>query len=160
MAVFKKTNNRSSIYSFAASEMIKGNGDGKLVQRFIDSSKREIQRSLETLGAQAYREKLAFALAMQDPEGSLTEIRTLIKNLPQKLFANMRTSRAFAFHGKLYRAYEIRPALISDNDLAELQWNVLYGFNSKQEPAAEWKFYHESYRPFVVRSINYQDEGN
>jgi hypothetical protein len=160
MAIFKKPNNRSSIYSFAASEMIIEKGDNELVQRFIDSAKKEMQRTLEAPGAQAYREKLSFALAMQDPEGSLTEIRTLIKNLPQKLFANMRISRAFAFHDQLYRANEIKPALISDNDLAELQWNILYGFNSKQEPAAEWKSYHESYRPFFIRSINYQDESN
>jgi hypothetical protein len=160
MTIFKKPNNRSSIYSFAASEMIICNGDGKLVQRFIDSAKQEMQRRVEAPGGQAYREKLAFALAMQDPEGSLADNRILIKNLPQKLFANMRISRAFAFHDKLYRANEIKPALISDNDFTELQWNILYGFNSKKEPAAEWKSYHEHYRPFVIRSINYQDESN
>jgi hypothetical protein len=160
MAIFKKPNNRSSIYSFAASEMIIGKGDEKLVQRFIDSARSEMQRTLEAPGGQAYREKLAFALSMQNPERSLTEIRTLIKNLNQKLFANMRTSRAFAFHDKLYQAYDIRPALISDNDLAELQWNILYGYNSKREVPADWTTYHESYRPFIIRSINYQDESN
>jgi energy-coupling factor transporter ATP-binding protein EcfA2 len=160
MAIFKKPNNRSSIYSFAASEMIIGEGDSKLVQQFIDSAKQEMQRRLEAPGGQAYREKLAFALSMQDPGGSLTEIRTLIKNLPQKLFANMRISRAFAFHDQLYRANEVKPALISDNDLAELQWNILYGYNSKREVSPGWKTYHESYRPFFIRSINYQDESN
>jgi hypothetical protein len=131
-----------------------------LVQQFIDSAKQEMQRRLEAPGGQAYREKLAFALSMQDPGGSLTEIRTLIKNLPQKLFANMRISRAFAFHDQLYRANEVKPALISDNDLAELQWNILYGYNSKREVSPGWKTYHESYRPFFIRSINYQDESN
>ncbi|HSF44361.1 MAG TPA: hypothetical protein VLA58_00070, partial [Chitinophagaceae bacterium] len=160
MAIFKKPNNRSSIYSFAASEMVIGKRDEKLVQRFIDSARSEMQRTLETPGAQAYREKLAFALSMQNPERSLTEIRTLIKNLPQKLFANMRTSRAFAFHDNLYQSYDIRPALISDNDLAELQWNILYGYNSKREVQPSWKTYHDSYRPFIIRSINYQDESN
>jgi hypothetical protein len=160
MTVFKKPNNRSSIYSFAASEMIKEKGDGKLVQRFIDSAKSEIQRSAQALGVQAYREKLAFALALQDPEQNLTEIRTLIKNLPQKLFANMRISQAFAFHEKLFRANEVKPELISDNDLAELHWNILYGYSSKKEPPTDWKIYNQSYRPFIIRSINYQDESN
>jgi hypothetical protein len=160
MTVFKKANNRSSIYSFAASEMIKENGDSKLVQQFIDSSKSEIQRSQQAIGVQAYREKLAFALAMQDPDGNLAEIRTLIKNLPQKLFANMRISQAFAFHEKLFRANEVKPELISDNDLAELQWNILYGYSLKKEPPAEWKYYNQSYRPFIISSINYQDESN
>jgi energy-coupling factor transporter ATP-binding protein EcfA2 len=160
MSTFKKPSNRSSIYSFAAGEIMVGNGDSKLAERFIDSAKAELSRIKEVRGNQAYREGLAYALTLQDPEAAQAEIKPLIKNLQQKNISTMRTSRAFAFQEKLYRADEIKPALISDNDMAELQWNILFGYSLKRDVSPEWETYHKYYRPFIARVIFYEDETN
>ena len=112
-------------------------------------------------GFQPNRLVLSYALALQDPEKNMPEINKLIKNLPQKLFPIQSVSRAYAFNNQLYNARTLIPGLISNDDLADSFWYILYGysFNGK-DIAAEWKTYRDNDIQLFTRSINYQDESN
>jgi hypothetical protein len=161
VAVFKKPTNRSSLYAFVASEMLGEKQDIKIIRQMIDSARTELNRTQNVTGGQPNREVLAYALAMQDPDGNLDEINLLIKNLPQKFSAIQNTCRAFAFHDELYQSEAHIPRLISDDDQADFLWNILYGYSmSGADPGAEWLAYHQNYRPFIVHQIGYVDESN
>jgi hypothetical protein len=159
--VFKKPTNRSSLYAFAAAEMLNEKKDSKIIQALIDSSRNELNRTQNVTGFQPNRLVLSYALAMQDPEKNLPEINKLIKNLPQKLFPIQATVRSFAFNDQLYNAQAYIPSLISDDDLANTQWYILYGHSLRNpDPRAEWQAYQKYYTQIFTRSINYQDESN
>ena len=159
--VFKKSGNRSSLYAFAAAEMLNEKKDPKIIQSLIDSSRNEHNRTQNLTGFQPNRLVLSYALAMQDPGKNLPEINKLIKNLPQKLFPIQATVRSYAFNDQLYNAQAYIPSLISDDDLANTQWYILYGHSLRNaNPRAEWKAYQKYYIQIFTRSINYQDESN
>jgi hypothetical protein len=159
--VFKKPGNRSSLYAFAAAEMLNEKKDSKQVQTLIDSARNELNRSQNVTGFQPNRRVLSYALALQDPEKNMPEINTLIKNLPQKLFPTQSVCRAYAFNNLLYNARAYTPNLISDDDQADTNWYILYGYSlSGKEPGPEWMAYHNSYIQIFTRRINYQDESN
>jgi hypothetical protein len=159
--VFKKASNRSSLYAFAAAEMLNEKKDSKLIQPLIDSSRNELNRTQNLTGFQPNRLVLSYALALQDPGKNLPEINTLIKNLPQKLFPVQSVCRAYAFNNQMYNAKAYTPSLISDDDLANTNWFILYGYSLRgKEPAAEWMNYQDNYIQISTRRINYQDESN
>jgi energy-coupling factor transporter ATP-binding protein EcfA2 len=159
--VFKKPGNRSSLYAFAAAEMLNEKKDAKIIQALIDSSRNELNRSQIVTGFQPNRLVLSYALALQDPKKNMPEINKLIKNLPQKLFPIQSVCRAYAFNNQLYNARAFIPDLISNDDLSDSFWYILigYSYNSK-EPAAEWKTYQDNDVQLFTRNINYQDESN
>ncbi len=159
--VFKKPGNRSSLYAFAAAELLNEKKDGKTVQALIDSSRNELNRGQNVTGFQPNRLVLSYALALQDPEKNMPEINTLIKNLPQKLFPIQSVSRAYAFNNQLYNARTLIPGLISNDDLADSFWYLLYGYSfNVKDIAAKWKTYRDNDIQIFTRSINYQDESN
>ncbi len=142
ITVFKKPSNRSSLYAFAAAEMLNEKMDMKLIQPLIDSAKSELNRAQNVTGFQPNRQVIAFALSMQDPGKNMTEINRLIKNLPQKLAPIQATSRAFAFHNQLYNAQAHIPTLISTDDLALSNWFIYYGYSlSGVNAPADWNSY-------------------
>lgn len=162
ISAFKKSTNRSSLYAFAAAEMLKERIDPKLIQPLIDSSRKELGRNEFVTGGQPNRQVLAYALALQDPVKNRKEMDRLIKNLPQKLSSIRSTARSIAFHQQLFEARAHLPQLISDDDLAGSLWQILYGFgdaNNKKD-VGEWKEYKENYVSLIVRNINYEDESN
>jgi hypothetical protein len=120
--VFKKAGNRSSLYAFAAAEMLNEKKDAGIIQALIDSSRNELNRSQNLTGFQPNRLVLSYALALQDPKKNMPEINKLIKNLPQKLFPIQSVSRAYAFNNQLYNARTLIPGLISNDDLADSFW--------------------------------------
>jgi hypothetical protein len=97
ISAFKKSSNRSSLYAFAAAEMLIEKGDATIAAALIDSARKELSRTTNIQGAQLNRQVLAYALALQDPDKNQAEIAGLIKNLPQKLIPNRNTARALAF---------------------------------------------------------------
>jgi len=159
--VFKKPANRSSLYAFAAAEMLNEKKDSKQAQALIDSARNELNRSQNNTGFQPNRLVLSYALALQDPEKNIPEINKLIKNLPQKLFPTQSVCRAYAFNNLLYNARAYIPNLISDDDLADTNRYILYGYSLRsKESAPEWVNYNNNYIQIFTRSINYQDESN
>ncbi len=159
--VFKKPANRSSLYAFAAAEMLNEKKDLKQAQALIDSARNELNRSQNNTGFQPNRLVLSYALALQDPEKNMPEINMLIKNLPQKLFPTQSVCRAYAFNNFLYNARSYIPNLISDDDLADTNRYILYGYSLRsKESAPEWLSYNNNNIQIFTRRINYQDESN
>ncbi|MBZ5858417.1 nSTAND1 domain-containing NTPase [Flavihumibacter profundi] len=161
VATFKLPMNRSSLYAFAATEMIREKQDAKIIQQLIDSAGSEAKRAENVTTDQPNRQLLAFALAMQSPGKNATEINRLIKNLPQKFSAFKNTCRSYAFNGDLFGATDHIPNAISDNDQADFLATILYGYWEKDKVSgSEWAGFNEYYRPFITRYIQYVDENN
>jgi hypothetical protein len=159
--VFKKPGNRSSLYAFAATELLNEKKDAKTIQALIDSSRNEINRAQNVTGFQPNRFVLSYALALQDPETNMPEINRLIKNLPGKLFPIQSVCRAYAFNNHLYQARSFVPNLISNDDLANSFWYILYGYSYNDKAAASgWKGYRDNNIQIFTRRINYLDESN
>ena len=161
VSVFKNPTNRSSLYAFAASEMLQEKPDKAMIQQLIDSARNELARTQNVTGGQPNREVLAHALALQSPSANMDEINKLIKNLPEKTFAFQHTARSYAFQHELFEARDHIPRLISDDDQANFLWNILYGYSQTAiKPGAEWETFQKYYRPFFVHRIEYVDESN
>jgi hypothetical protein len=159
--VFKKPGNRSSLYAFAATEMLNEGKKDKTVQSLIDSSRNELAKSQNVTGFQPNRLVLSYALALQDPDANLNEINKLIKNLPEKLFPMQSVSRAYAFNDQLFKARSYVPGLISDDDLAGSLKTILYGYSfKKQRTDTVWSSYNAGEEKINSKRINYQDESN
>lgn len=161
ISTFKLPINRSSLYAFAAIDLIREKQDGKLIQQLIDSSRAESNRAVNVSSGQPNRFLLAHALAMQSPDKNADEINRLIKNLGQKIGAFKNTSRSYAFNDNLYAAVDHMPKGISDDDQADLLANILYGYWERDPKSGkEWDEFNNYYRPFIIRSIFYIDENN
>jgi hypothetical protein len=161
VSTFKKSSNRSSLYAFAAAEMLAEKKDGKTAGILIDSARSELSRTSNIQDAQLNRQVLAYALALQDPVKNSQEIARLIKNLPQKLVPNRNTSRAFAFQDRLYDAYTHAPGLLSDDDRAGNIWMILYGYGLRHpNTSADWIPYNQNYLQITTRNIYYEDESS
>jgi hypothetical protein len=161
LSAFKKASNRSSLYAFAAAEMLVEGSEAPIAGALIDSARKELSRTTNVQGAQLNRQVLAYALALQDPVKNQAEIAGLIKNLPQKLIPNRNTSRALAFRDRLYEAYNLAPGLLSDDDRAGNIWMILYGYGLKHPvESADWRTYNDNYLQLTTRNINYEDESS
>ena len=159
--VFKKPVNRSSIYAFAAAELLNEKKDAKIIQSLIDSSRNELNRTEYVTGGQPNKLVLSYALALQEPERNKTEINKLIKNLQAKLFATQSVSRAYAFNDQLFNARANIPGLISKDDQAISFWYILYGYSLNGKGAStEWRTYRDNNLELITRIIFYQDESN
>jgi len=161
VSAFKKPSNRSSLYAFAAAEMLLEKKNEKMANVMIDSARKELARTSNIQQAQLNRRVLAYALALQDPRKNSEEIAQLIKNLPQKLAPNRSIAVAYAFHGMLHDAYVHAPGLLSDDDRAGNIWMILYGYMQRESNAsAEWDAYRQNYLQLMVRNIFYEDESS
>lgn len=158
---FKLPMNRSSLYAFAAKELLVQKGDAVLANRLIDSARVEMNRAKNVTTGQPNRATLAFALTMQDPAKNIAEANKLIKNLPGKMVAIQNSTRSFGFHGQLYNALQIEPDLTSDDDHAYFLWNALYGMGeSSPDQDPSWNRFNNGYLLFQSRFILYVDENN
>jgi hypothetical protein len=101
---FKNPVNRASLYAFAASELSLAGSDTRLVDRMIDSARRETERGDRTAPQQPNRAALVMALALRDRPANRAEIDRLIKNLQEKALVLANVGRADAFRGRLYEA--------------------------------------------------------
>ena len=159
--MFKNPVNRSSLYAFAAQELLREKVEGKMIQQLIDSAQIELTRVENITGDQPNRRILAYALAMQDPSKNLSKVYMLIKNLPAKFSAIEDISRSFSFYGDLYQAKANIPDFISGSDQADFLWNILYGYSEgKGDAGPAWKEFIQNYPVMLNRFIVYIDENS
>ncbi len=159
--VFKNPVNRSSLYAFAASMLLREKADRKMVQRLIDSAYIEMTRIENITGEQPNRRVLSYALAMQDPAKNASQAYALIRNLPAKFAAIQDICRSFSFYNDLYKAETNIPDFISGSDEADFLWNILYGYSEGAgESGAEWKEFVQGYLQGINRFILYVDENS
>ena len=158
---FKKPVNRSSIYGFAAQEMLRDKIESPLATQLIDSSRMEMLRVKNTGVDQQSRFHLPYALAMRMNDHDLNEADKTIKNVSFKFFVSQRMSRSLAFHNNLHESYERIPPLTSASDKTVFLWNILYGYSEGlKNPLGTWKEYATNYSPDLIRTIWYEDENN
>lgn len=159
--VFKNPINRSSLYAFAAVELLRSNVNPTIAQQLIDSATIELSRIENLSTGQPNRILIAYALAMQDPLKNSAKAYKTVKNVGNKLWPTLRVSRAFAFHGDLYHAQQNVPENISDTDHADFLWNILYGYaDGAGSEKNDWKEFTSNYPWVNTRAINYINEDN
>jgi energy-coupling factor transporter ATP-binding protein EcfA2 len=156
---FNKAINRSSLYAYAAKELLKKESNPEVAKRLLDSARVEFGRTGIVTTFQAHRILLSYANTLYDPKENLEESFRIIKNLPQKILANQLIIRSLAYHGDLYKAKSQFPDNISDDDYAILLSEILYGYaEGKGELKRNWKEFQGNYPWFVSRWIFYIDE--
>ena len=159
--VFKNAVNRSSIYAYAARELMLEKYEGPLVQVLIDSSRNELSRTVNLTSEQPNRQVLAEVLTLQSPDKNKDEITRLIRNLSQKNWAYQSISMSYAFRNEMYQAKAAIPALISDVDMSSFVWMIYYRYgqtNGIQEPG--WKLFSQQHRPQTTDGLVFINENN
>ncbi|HEY2648721.1 MAG TPA: hypothetical protein VGI38_05990, partial [Puia sp.] len=156
--VFKNPVNRSTLYSFVATELLKEKFDAKKVQPLIDSAFAELDRKENKTNEQPNRGFLAYAIMMQNPEENVSKAFSLIRNLPSKIDANKEICRSFAFHGQLYNAMINIPDFNSGSDQADFLSYIMRGYSETQPADTAWKKFKDNINPRDNRNIIYVDE--
>jgi hypothetical protein len=158
---FKNPINRSSLYAFAAIELLRKNTASPIARQLIDSAQIELTRIENLSTGQPNRVLIAHALVMQDPAKNVSEAYRTIKNIDNKFWPTLRISRSFAFHGDLYQAQQNIAENISDSDQIEFLWNILFGYADGQNvEMKDWKEFQDNYPWQAIRVINYINEDN
>jgi energy-coupling factor transporter ATP-binding protein EcfA2 len=161
MKPFNKAINRSSLYAYAAKNLMLKKSNPEMAKRLLDSASVEFNRTGIVTTAQPHRIQLAYANTLYDPEGNLEESFRIIKNLPQKILANQLITRSIGFHADLYGAKSKFPENISDDDYAILLREILYGYaEGKGEVKKSWVKFQKDYVWAVKGWILYIDESS
>jgi hypothetical protein len=160
---FDGTVNRSSLYAYAASELLLEGINDSRVDQLIDSASAQAARTRNLTTVQANRIQLAYALALRDKNSDVNEAYKAIKNVQFKFVGMEWISRAHAQHGNLFDASENIPENISDPDILLFNWNILVGYGKsiqQQEKSPEWNQYVATRIRDFNRPIFYVDENN
>jgi hypothetical protein len=158
--VFKNPVNRSSLYGFAAQQLLKAGKNPAGPNQLIDSARAEMLR-VKTGVENPSRLQVPYALAMRAGENDLTEADRVIKNVGIKFFVQHRLTRSVAFHGNLFEAYKRIPLNVSATDKTVFLWHLLNGYAEGNHNANnEWLTYNNNHRFWYSRGIWYQDENN
>jgi energy-coupling factor transporter ATP-binding protein EcfA2 len=162
IVLFKNPVNRSTIYSFAATQLLKERKDLNNVQQLIDSAFVEMDRKENRSNYQPNRGFLAYAITMENPNENLQRAYTLIRNLPSKIDANQEICRALAFHGQLYEAQKNIPDFNSASDQASFLWYILRGYQQGQPADSQkgWDKFINISPPRYNLNITYVEEHN
>jgi hypothetical protein len=159
--MFKNAANRSSLYAFAASKLLKENPASDIGKQMLDSAKAELARADNNSASQPNRINIGYALTLKSPDNNSTEAFGLIKNLDQKFFAIQHIVRSHAYHGQLNNAQSIIPENISSTDQADFLAMILFGYNEKSGIAApSWNNYLVYAVPRRYDYIIYIDENS
>ena len=156
--VFKKEVNRSSLYAYASQLISLNKQSPELAQRMLDSAIIEKDRLDKPAAAQPNRHQVAIALMYINPEKNSGEAYRVIKNSSNKFVSMTRFSRAYAFHGSLYKAQQEAPSLISAGDKAFFFRNSIEGFNLSQIKKKEWQKFQDNQLFFSRVLLNYINE--
>ncbi|HLA59081.1 MAG TPA: hypothetical protein VK622_09985, partial [Puia sp.] len=157
--MFKNPVNRSTLYSFAATQLLKEKFDAKKVQPLIDSAFVEMDRKENRTNEQPNRGFLAYAITMENPDENISKAYSLIRNLPSKIDANKEICRSFAFHQQLYEAVKNIPDFNSGSDQAEFFWFIMRGYAEGQpSDDAGWNRFYNGAPPRLNLNIIYVDE--
>jgi energy-coupling factor transporter ATP-binding protein EcfA2 len=161
VTMFKNPVNRSSLYAFAAINLLKEKFARNEVQPTIDSALKEMERVENVSSDQPNRSLLAYALTMQDPEKNLLQAYALIRNLRVKYSSMQDMCQAIAFHGDLYEAEKNIPESISATDQAAFLRKILAGYTEGNGGyGAAWSKYNSMYPVLIYQYIAYIDENN
>ncbi|RPA66749.1 ATP-binding protein [Cyclobacteriaceae bacterium YHN15] len=161
MRPFNKAINRSSLYAYAAKDILYKKTDPSIAKRLLDSAMVEFNRTGIVTSGQPHRIQLAYANTLFDPKGNVEESFRIIKNLQQKILANQFIIRSLGFHANLYEAKSRFPENISDGDRAILFSEILYGYaEGKGELDDKWSKFQENYLWNITRWIFYIDESS
>ncbi|HNR05671.1 MAG TPA: hypothetical protein PKM27_00065 [Saprospiraceae bacterium] len=144
IGAFKKPVNRSSLYAFAAQQIILQDGQAEIYRRLIDSARSEMNRIDNPAAFQPNRHNLAIALMLDDPERNATDAYQIIKNSPGKLDALGRFGTALSRKGLLYKAWSEIPTDFSDEDRSWFLYKILYGYNHRIPTKPEWKCFEDN----------------
>ena len=158
---FNKAINRSSIYAYAAKDLLYKKTNPEMAKRLLDSARVEFDRTGIVTTGQPHRIQLAYANTLYDPKENLEESFRIIKNLQLKILANQFIVRSLGFHFYLYEAKSRFPENISDGDQAILLSEILYGYaEGKGELDDKWSEFQENYLWNVTKWIIYLDESS
>jgi hypothetical protein len=158
---FNKAINRSSLYAYAAKDLLYKQTNPDMAKRLLDSARVEFNRAGIVATGQPHRIQLAYANTLYDPKGNVEESFRIIKNLQQKILANQFIVRSLGFHAYLYEAKSRFPENISDGDRAILFSEILYGYaEGKGELDDKWSKFQENYLWRITRWIFYIDESS
>lgn len=158
---FKKSINRSSLYSYAAKALLIKKTNPEIAKRLLDSAWVEFGRTGIVTSGRPHTILLAYTNTLYDPKENLEESYRIIKNLGGKSFATQLMIRSIGFHAQLYEAKSQFPENISDDDYSLILSEMLYGFaEGKDELNESWKEFQLGYPWFVSRWIIYIDESS
>lgn len=158
---FKKTINRSSVYAYAAKDLIYKKANREITSRLLDSARVELDRTGIISTGQPNRILIAYANTLVDPKENLEESFRIIKNLGAKNFATQFIIRALGFNAYLYEAKNQLPENLSDGDYSSFLSEILYGYSEgKGELNKTWTEFQKNYPWYFTRVIFYQDESN
>jgi hypothetical protein len=158
---FKKSINRSSLYSYAAKDLLIKKTNLEIAERLIDSARVEFGRTGIVTTFQPHRIQLAQTLTQFDPEENLEESYRIIKNLGAKSLATRFMIRSMGFHAQLDEAKSQFSENISDGDYAILLSEILYGYaEGKGDLKEEWAEFQKGYPWYFNRWIVYIDESS
>ena len=155
--VYKKVLNRSSLYAFASQMISIKKGPPDMASRMLDSAILEMNKD-NPEQFQPNRLLVAIAKMFMDPGKNETSAYRTIKNSFAKYFTMGQFSRAFAFHGNLYKAYKQMPPQIANEDKALFLYFALFGNNMTGERKKEWVKYQDNYNSFGNSFLVYTNE--
>ncbi len=150
--VFKKEVNRSSLYGYASQLISLKYKSPSLALQMLDSARKEMNRLDNPAVFQPNRYQVSLALMYLDPVKNSAEAYRTIKNTQEKFQAIFRFSKAYGFHGNLYKADQQAPGLVSPGDKAEFLRLTINGFNLNEAPKKEWKKFLEN-QSFLLESL-------
>jgi energy-coupling factor transporter ATP-binding protein EcfA2 len=160
-AMFKNPVNRSSLYAYTASQLLREKVKSSLIPQLIDSAYSEMARVENITDEQPNRRILAYALAMQDPSKNVSRAYGLIRNLPAKFATIQEICRSFSFYNDLHNGETNIPDFISGSDQADFLWNILYGYSEGTGVSEfSWKEFTQDYPKLKNQFILYLDENS
>ena len=157
MNVYKKVLNRSSIYAYASQMISIKKGSPDMARRMLDSAIVEMNKDNPEV-FQPNRLLVAIAQMFMDPEKNENLSYRTIKNSFAKYLTMGQFSKAFAFHGNLYKAHQQIPPQIANEDKAIFLYFTLYGNNMSGERKKEWMKYQDNYNSFDNSFLIYINE--
>jgi hypothetical protein len=155
--VYKKVLNRSSLYAFASQMISIKKGLPEITRRMLDSAIVEMNKDNPEV-FQPNRLLVAIARMFMDPGKNETTAYRTIKNSFAKYFTMAQFSKAYAFHGNLYKAYQQASPQIANEDKSLFLYFTLLGKNMTEEKKVAWTKYQENYNSFENSFLVYIDE--
>jgi hypothetical protein len=155
--VYKKPLNRSSLYAYASQMISIKKGPQDMSRRMLDSAMKEMNKDNPEV-FQPNRLLVAIAQMYMDPEKNEISAYQTIKNSFAKYITMGHFSKAFAFHGNLYKAYLQAPPKIANEDKAVFLYFTLYGNNMTRERKTAWMKFQDNYNSFDNSFLIYMNE--
>ncbi len=156
--VFKKEVNRSSLYAYASQLISLNKQSPGVAQRLLDSARVEMNRLDNPADFQPNRHQIAIALMYQDPVKNSDEAYSVIKNSFEKFSAVWRFSKAYAFHGNLYKAMQQVPRFVSSFDRSAFLQSTVEGIVLTKPAKKEWEKFTANQLIFARLYLPYVNE--